>query len=114
MKQTFAGKIDLLKLEGSVVMKGKEGQDLLIINIEKAGLFLGQKGCYLDCVCFYDSEVTDQFNQNGAIAKSKPKDSTDKTIYLGNLKNMAKSNQQAAPMQQQQNAPAPMDNDLPF
>jgi hypothetical protein len=36
MKQTFSAKIDLQKLEGSQVLKGKQGQDLLVIDIKQA------------------------------------------------------------------------------
>ena len=119
MKQTFSAKIDLQKLEGSQVLKGKQGQDLLVIDIKQAGLFMGQKGVYLDLVCFYDAETTDQYQNNGAIAKSRPKDSTDKTLYVGNLKNMARqqpteqngSNTANSSVQPFTDA---VENDLPF
>jgi len=116
-KQTFAAKLDLQKLEGATVVKGKDGTEFLAIPIVKAGLFKGEKGCYLDLVCFYDAESTDQFNNNGAIAKRKPKDSTDKTLYLGNLKNIG---QRSQPTEQNGSVPVPSESvpptpdDLPF
>lgn len=115
MKQTFTAKIDLQKLEGAQVLKGKQGENLLVIDINKAKLFQGEKGVYLDCICFYDAQETDQYNNNGAIAKSKPKDSQEKTLYIGNLKNLvAKQQPTEQPNSTNVPAPAPVVDDLPF
>ena len=58
--QNFAIKIDILKTKGSFVtnIKGNTTtKKCLVIPIEDAGLFLGEKGIYLDLVAF---EMKDQ------------------------------------------------------
>jgi len=69
--------------------------------IEKARLFAGQKGHYLDATVFIDTDQLDQFGNSGMITQdvSKPeKDQGVKGPILGNCKVFWKD--QAAPQQQ--------------
>ena len=97
--------------------------------IDKAKLFAGQKGKYLDATVFIDVDNKDQYDNNGMITQDAPKG--EQGAILGNAQvfwsdggNSRNSQQQysqgQAPQQQQQGqAPQQMaepdfDDDLPF
>lgn len=111
MSKTLAAKIDLQKLTGSVVKKGKRGQDVIYIDCEQAGLYVGAKGVYVDAVIFLNDEA-DQYGNNGSIAKSKPRDSQDKTIYLGNVKYLGQQSTSSARVEDAQIVDE--EDDMPF
>lgn len=92
MRKTIALKIDVTK-------------------IDKARLFKGQKGTYLDAILMYDSEA-DRFDNNGMIVQSVSKEERElgeRGAILGNAKELG-----------QQKQPEPeksfddMDDRLPF
>ena len=101
-----------------------------VTKIDKARLFKGKKGTYLDITTFIDVDNVDQFGNNGFISQSTTKEERQagvKTDILGNAKvffndaspeptmrQAAPQQQQAAP--QQQTAPSYEydDSDVPF
>lgn len=60
-----------------------------VTKIEKARLFKGQKGTYLDLTTFVDVNEKDQYDNNGFISQSVSKEEREqgvKTPILGNVK----------------------------
>jgi hypothetical protein len=45
-----------------------------VTKIEKARLYKGEKGTYLDCIAFIDIDQKDQYGNNGFIAQSVTKE----------------------------------------
>ena len=71
-------KLDLLKLKGACVtnIKGKTAtKRCLVISIDDSDLFLGQKGCYLDCTAIEIKEP--KFDDTHCIKQSLPKEKYD-------------------------------------
>jgi len=111
-----------------------------VTKIDKARLFQGAKGTYLDLTAFIDLDQQDQYENNGFISQSVSKEERAQSVQtpiLGNTKVFFDDRQQApqqapqqpqyqqqAPQQQAQQqapqqgyAPAPIndfDDDLPF
>ena len=96
-----------------------------VTAIDKAKLFKGQKGTYLDATVFIDVDNKDQYDNNGMITQDAPKG--EQGAILGNAQVFWSDGgqQQQAPQQQQGQAPQqqpqgqPMaepsfDDDLPF
>ena len=87
--------------------------------IEKARLFKGNKGMYLDATVFIDLDNKDQYDNNGMITQDVSKEEREQNVrgpILGNCQVFYKENQtpaQQAPAQNQQgqpNQPAGFDN----
>lgn len=57
-----------------------------VSKIDKALLFKGAKGTYLDATVFINVDEADQYDNNGMITQTMPKDSQDKGAILGNCK----------------------------
>ena len=60
-----------------------------VTKIEKARLYQGEKGVYLDLTTFIDTNEKDQWGNNGFISQSVEKDEREqgvKTPILGNCK----------------------------
>ena len=60
-----------------------------VSKIDKARLFKGKKGTYLDLTTFIDPEKPDQYDQHGFISQSTSKEEREKgvqTTILGNCK----------------------------
>jgi|TARA_R110002167_G_scaffold357183_1_gene572590 hypothetical protein len=60
-----------------------------VTKIDKARLYKGEKGTYLDLTTFVDTEEKDQYENNGFISQSVDKEERDqgvKTPILGNVK----------------------------
>lgn len=60
-----------------------------VTKIDKARLFKGEKGTYLDLTTFIDTAEVDQYGNNGFISQSVSKDERAngvKTPILGNVK----------------------------
>jgi len=58
-------------------------------KIDKARLFEGQKGLYLDLTTFIDTDETDQYDNHGFISQSTTKEERAENIQtpiLGNVK----------------------------
>ncbi len=87
-----------------------------VSKIDKARLFKGQKGTYLDATVFIDTENVSQYGDNGMIAQSVSSEERQQGVkgsILGNCKvffteggQQPQAPQQAEPQQYQQ-APAP-------
>ena len=89
-----------------------------VTNIEKARLFKGKKGTYLDATAFIDIDNKDQYDNNGMITQDVTKEEKDngvKGAILGNVQVFWRE-------QQQQSEPAPakqqleddFNEDIPF
>ena len=92
-----------------------------VSQIEKARLFVGQKGAYLDATIFVDLSELDQYGNSGMITQDVSKEEKQQGIkgnILGNGKifwvengqapqPQGQSFQQQAPQQQQQQQQAP-------
>ena len=94
-----------------------------VSKIDKARLFKGEKGIYLDATTFINLDELDQYGNNGFVSQDVSKEERDKGVQgtiLGNVRvfynDQAKQPQQGAP-QPAQPAPAPVDDfdsDIPF
>jgi len=96
--------------------------------IEKARLFKGAKGMYLDCTTFVDLDNLDQYDNSGMITQDvtkEEKDSGTKGPILGNCKvfwkGESKQESQSRPHQSAENQGQPQaavsnfdDMDIPF
>ena len=84
-----------------------------VTKIEKPRLFVGEKGTYLNMTTFVDTDVQDQYGNNGFIAHEKTKEESDaktNTPILGNVKVFWTDGQnQQAP--QSRNNPSPVIED---
>ena len=92
-----------------------------VTKIDKARLFEGQKGKYLDATVFIDVDEKDQYDNNGMITQDVTKEERDQKVQgniLGNCKVFWRDDGQSAPRQQsQQQMPEPDDldsEDIPF
>ncbi len=78
-----------------------------VTKIDKARLFQGQKGTYLDLTAFIDLDQQDQYENNGFISQSVSKEERQQNVQtpiLGNTKIFFDDRQSQAPQQQ---APQP-------
>ena len=60
-----------------------------VTKIEKARLYEGKKGTYLDLITFVELDEKDQYDQNGFISQAVTKDERDAGVkgpILGNCK----------------------------
>ena len=77
-----------------------------VTKIEKARLYKGEKGTYLDLTTFIDTDNKDQYDNHGFIAQSVTKEEREQQVQtpiLGNCKVFFSDLQpQQAPQQQQQ------------
>lgn len=88
-----------------------------VSKIDKARLFKGEKGVYLDATAFIDLDAQDQWGNNGMITQSWKDQQKGEGAILGNSRifwsdsgSTPAPSQQAAP---QQAAPDD-DDDIPF
>lgn len=116
------GKINLAKLEKVAITKGKQGQNLLIIDIKGSHLFEGKDGnIYLD-INLWERDKQEEIDKYGlySIKQSLPKEvreqdkATDtKRPYLGNAE-VYKSTEGAGAKEVQASEVVADDDDLPF
>jgi len=100
-----------------------------VTKIDKARLFKGEKGTYIDLTTFVDLDEADQYGKNGFISQSQTKDErqggAENLPILGNCKVFWKGEStQASPQQQRdsQSNPKParqpetddFEDDIPF
>ena len=75
----YSIKADLLKVKGAFVkdLKGRTGavKRCLIIPIEDSGMFLGEKGCYLDMAAIEKREA--RYGDTHFVKVSLPKEQYD-------------------------------------
>ena len=89
-----------------------------VSKIDKARLFQGKRGTYLDAVAFVDLDTQDQYGNNGMITQGVSKEEKEQGVkgaILGNSKVFWREGGQQA--QSQQAAPPPqdpLDSDIPF
>ena len=78
-----------------------------VSKIDKSMLFKGQKGTYLDAKVFIDIDQKDQYDNNGMITQEINKDAPQGTqgAILGNCKVFWNDSQQAKQQAPQQQAP---------
>jgi len=89
-----------------------------VTKIEKARLFQGAKGTYLDLTTFIDTTEQDQYENNGFVSQSTSSEEREqgvKTPILGNVK-VFFTDGDAAPAKATATAAAPaaIDEDIPF
>ena len=97
-----------------------------VTKIDKARLFKGSKGTYLDLTTFIDTDNPGQYGDHGFISQSTSKEERDQNVQtpiLGNCKvffsDLGQPQPQHAPQQQQSPQPATggfddFDDDIPF
>ena len=85
-----------------------------VTKIDKARLYKGEKGTYLDLTTFVDTDEKDQYENNGFISLSVDKEERDQgvqTPILGNVKVFYTDGAQASTPQATQ---AVITDDIPF
>tara|TARA_R110000868_G_C10972546_1_gene770389 strand:+ start:30658 stop:30984 length:327 start_codon:yes stop_codon:yes gene_type:complete len=73
-----------------------------VTKIDKARLFKGAKGTYLDLTTFIDIDNLDQYDNSGFISQSVTKEERDQGVQgaiLGNVKVFYRDQPQQAPQQ---------------
>lgn len=115
----YSIKADLLKVKGAFVkdLKGRTGavKRCLIIPIEDSGMFLGEKGCYLNMTAIEMREA--RYNDTHCVKVSLPKEQYDamteeernSTPILGGMHEI-----KASPKPIDTSAVVVDDDDLPF
>ena len=87
-----------------------------VTKIEKARLYAGAKGTYLDLTTFVDTEEKDQYENNGFISQSVDKEEREQgvqTPILGNVKVFFTDGAQSSPQSAPQGLTV-IDEDIPF
>jgi hypothetical protein len=87
-----------------------------VTKIDKARLYAGAKGTYLDLTTFVDTDQQDQYENNGFISQSVDKEEREQgvqTPILGNVKVFFTDGAQSAPQSAPQSK-AVIDEDIPF
>ena len=91
-----------------------------VTKIDKARLYKGAKGTYLDLTTFVDTEQQDQYENNGFISQSTTKEERDaqvQTPILGNVKVFftdGAKKVESAPVNQGGLSIEELDDDVPF
>ena len=87
-----------------------------VTKIDKARLYAGAKGTYLDLTTFVDTDQQDQYENNGFISQSVDKEEREKgvqTPILGNVKVFFTDGAQSSPQSAPQSKTV-IDEDIPF
>ncbi len=92
-----------------------------VTKIDKARLYKGKKGTYLDLTTFIDTEQADQYDNHGFITQSPSKDEREQKVkmpILGNCKVFYRDGGQERQQPAHETQPAPsfedFDDDLAF
>lgn len=92
-----------------------------VTKIDKARLFKGKKGTYLDLTTFIDTSQEDEYGNNGFISQSVSKEEREQNVQtpiLGNVKVFYTGNGQQQHSQQGQSSAPPAgaydDDPIPF
>lgn len=95
-----------------------------VTKIEKARLFKGEKGTYLNATVFIDLDQQDQYGNNGMITQDVSKEERQQDVQgpiLGNCKVFWRGSGQLKEQPQQAQQPAPgnqgfddFDDSIPF
>jgi len=87
-----------------------------VTKIDKARLYAGAKGTYLDLTTFVDTDQKDQYENNGFISQSVDKEEREQgvqTPILGNVKVFFTDGAQSSPQSAPQSKTV-IDEDIPF
>lgn len=119
-------RLNLLALKGAGVarVKGKSGMEVpcLVVPIQMANLYLGEKGCYLNLNAWENRDgVTGQYGDTHGIKQSIPKERLEKMTeeerkalpFLGNMRPRVVQQSQM-PVETTVSVSADDTNDLPF
>ena len=114
----LTGKINLAALEGTAFTKGKNGQFLFVIDIEKSNLYHSEKGAlYLDIISYENKDK--QYN-DFSVKQSLPKEIREREKaedkqrpFLGNQSYMKQKEESSAPVVQNEDV-FTEESDLPF
>ena len=87
-----------------------------VTKIDKARMYKGEKGTYLDAVVFIDIDEKDQYGNSGMIKQDWKDAPKGETPILGNARVFWKDEAAPQPQQPKQQAqPEPyFDDDIPF
>ena len=91
-----------------------------VTKIDKARLYKGAKGTYLDLTTFVDTTNQDQYENNGFVSQSQTKEEREageKTPILGNVKVFytdGSAPQNTAKVQQVMQEADFLEDDIPF
>ena len=97
-----------------------------VTKIDKARLFQGKKGTYLDAVAFIDLDNKSEYGDNGMVTQAvskEEKDAGERGAILGNVTMFWRDDSQGQPAQQKPMAPSTsgpvggdddFDDDIPF
>ena len=78
-----------------------------VTKIDKARLFKGEKGTYLDLTTFIDLDEVGQYGDNGFISQSVSKEEREAKVQTPILGNVKVFFNDANPQQQHPNTPQP-------
>lgn len=85
-----------------------------VSKIDKAHMFKGEKGTYLDATVFVDLDNADQYGNHGMITQSWKDQEKGEGAILGNAKIFWRDQNQQQPSQQPQQQAPDLDDDIPF
>lgn len=112
-------KLDLLKFTGAKQFKSKDGVDHIAIPLDANGVFVGQKGAYLELTLIDNKDGPDQYGYEGFAAVNLTKQQREagmKGPIVGNWKHVgqAKPAQRQAPQADQNAWDDPEGDRIPF
>lgn len=119
----YSIKANLLKVQGAFVtnLKGKTAtRRCLVIDIDESGMFLGEKGCYLNMAAIEMNES--RYGDTHCVKVSLPKETVEKMTdeerraipILGGMHPLQSQAQQMAVPGQLDGAVVMNEDDLPF
>ncbi len=87
-------KIDLLKFTGARAFTSKDGTAFVAIPVEVNGVYVGEKGHYLELTLIENKEGPDRFGYAGFAAVNLPKErreAGERGPIVGNYKTVGKA-----------------------
>ena len=89
-----------------------------VTKIDKARLYKGAKGTYLDLTTFVDTDTADQYDNHGFISQSQSKEEreggAERPPILGNVKVFYTDGGESRNVALQEMSTEEMDEDIPF
>jgi hypothetical protein len=89
-----------------------------VTKIDKARLYKGAKGTYLDLTTFVDTETADQYENHGFISQSQSKEereaNADRPPILGNVKVFYTDGGESRTVALKEMSIEELDEDIPF
>jgi hypothetical protein len=98
----LTGKLNLASLEGTLFTKGKNGQDLFVIDVTKSKLFKSEKGAlYLDLIAYEnkDKSISDYMVKQSLDKETREREKAEgkQRPIIGNISEM-KPQEASAPV----------------